>query len=1040
MLEAIPHEWVHGAPSPVPQPIVIPSIPFSDYLQLRIAHRFGVCMGLDFLTSRDFIFRALGQRGEEAWSRRFLTWRLLPHMADHAALLGVNDPTTRDRFALAEMVADRFDQYGHFRPEMIKAWANGKSVFARAEMERELSAERWQRELWRKLRAASGEAHPAERFERLGADADFRSQLVERFPRLLVLGSGVLDPLLVQTLDLLASAGGEVEVHVILPSLEFLGDLRARKALPPVDQSPEAMIAGAGHPLLESMGRQSIGAFLLLGRLDDQYTHWPVPETIGPDRRHLLARLQADIRALRPPAAESRDPADISIRVHSCFGPRREMEVLKDEILRAFQDFPGLRPEDIHVVTPSLEVYAPLVSAALEQGEPPLPVGLMERPAGRGEPRLEAMLSLLEMARGGRYEASWLMELLQLEAVQGALGVLGSDDGVERLRGAIRRSGVTRGLEKGRIGSWEFARDRLIAGRWFGADDGVLYPADSFVLPVAAQLAGDDEGMQGFIDWFAALEETMTTWETPIAAPGWAKRLEDADVRLFDADEDASLALRPHLEFLCNVDGSEVLDAGTMADWLSAESAEAGRRAHVSGRIAFGRLKQLQNIPCRVLAMVGFQEGAFPGQDRPPAWDLLGKAPRIWDRNLRVDDRQLFLDALLTPRDRLIITASARNVRTRKTEPFSSCVDELLRVAVRMGADRESLVVEHRLQPFAADYFASPTAVPRSFSPQFAQVASRLARSSVEKRQPFSAETGATFLGGMGEVSLPQLVAFWQNPARAFLQAQGIRLPRDADDDEALDRAAVTLDGLAAWKLKDAVIAELAVGQGNLPRTEAALRANRGLPPGHLGAAVWRAQRALAEPLGAALREWCGGSEALEVSLADGLTIAGVIPLTRPGDQLLAWQASEFKTPKHFLKPWVVAVFAAAGGRSLPTVLLDPAATERPRERAAIPAEDARAFLHRLVEGFHQGISRPLAYAPETSRVLEKALREKSVKDALATAADAWEKEDWGAAGEGTTTEARWAWRDRDPFEQGEEWCDWARRIAAPLGDWGGLA
>src|SRR4029077_5619533 len=140
----------------------------------------------------------------------------------------------------------------------------------------------------------------------------------------------------------------------LLPSMEFLGDLRTRQTPLVVDQDPETIVSGASHPLLESMGRHAVGTFLLLGQLDEQYTSWPDAGGYAPAEGNLLQRLQGDIRSLKRPERAAHSAADVSIRIHSFFGARREMEILKDEILRAFRDLPDLRPEEIHIVTPSL--------------------------------------------------------------------------------------------------------------------------------------------------------------------------------------------------------------------------------------------------------------------------------------------------------------------------------------------------------------------------------------------------------------------------------------------------------------------------------------------------------------------------------------------------------------------------------------------------------------------------------------------------------------------------------------------------------------
>jgi exonuclease V gamma subunit len=126
----------------------------------------------------------------------------------------------------------------------------------------------------------------------------------------------------------------------------------------------------------------------------------------------------------------------------------------------------------------------------------------------------------------------------------------------------------------------------------------------------------------------------------------------------------------------------------------------------MGGEILLGRLDQLHGLPCRVLAILGLQDGAFPRAARRPAWDLLAYQPERFDSDPRIQDRQWFLDSLLAPKDRLILSAANRSLRTAHDGPLSSVIEELVRVAADTvrptdGWDTlaEQLVVRHRIQP-----------------------------------------------------------------------------------------------------------------------------------------------------------------------------------------------------------------------------------------------------------------------------------------------------------------------------------------------------
>ena len=79
----------------------------------------------------------------------------------------------------------------------------------------------------------------------------------------------------------------------------------------------------------------------------------------------LLGRLQDDLREDRAPGPA---PVDDTVRVHACHGPARQVEVLREVLLRLFAGRPDLEPRDVLVLCPDVETFAPLVPAAFGLG------------------------------------------------------------------------------------------------------------------------------------------------------------------------------------------------------------------------------------------------------------------------------------------------------------------------------------------------------------------------------------------------------------------------------------------------------------------------------------------------------------------------------------------------------------------------------------------------------------------------------------------------------------------------------------------------
>ncbi len=1085
----------HRSGVPPPVPVLVPSPQLSDWLQVRLARDLGLCMGFEFLSpgayfSRHFAADPLADAfadAHAAWSPDRLRWRLLPHVDGAARHLGQPPGRplgSRDRFAFAQVLARQFDRYARHRPDWPERWDRGLPVLpdqAEASSDHARADEAWQRDLWRKLAAEpNASPHPA---RLLGELARAESSVSDRALPLFVLASGPVDPLLLRTLQVLDRRGHDVALFLLLPSLGFLGDLSrrelARRLLatgsgnPPDD--PAAQLPD-GHPLLASLGQQAVGTFKLLEEISPDYAEWPTDPSAGPatpDEPSLLRRLQADIRAQRPPpglpsaptAPDPRpawSPADRSLQVHCCHSPRRELELLRDELRRAFTDLPGLQPDEVLIAVADFDRYAPLADGILRAGSEPLPVRLTSLPAREANPIAVALLALLRLA-AGRRTASELIDLLTLTAVQHRLEVAGEAETVAQLAETLRQSGLTHGLdardrpEGEATGTWRTALDRHLAGVWFGPEPGARDAAGELVHPLAGDLHHHDDAIRRLHAWLVALAGHLRAWESEAPASAWAERLGHAvtDLLACAALDDHAAALRRRLGELAAVPADTPLDTGALVDWLESQLENAtSLRTTMGGEILLGRTDQIHGLPCRVLAILGLEDGAFPRAPHRPAWDLLSPDPKPWDPDLRRQDRQWFLDSVLAPTDRLILCAANRSLRTPHDGPLSSCVEELLRAARETlrfptpdGSGASPLVVNHRLQPFAADYFRPGSPVPRSFDAAAARIAGDLAGAGGGLPPPFYTPGPAT-AAGPAAVTLDDLIRFWRDPARAWLRALQIEIPGEEADDAALDDPPVNLDALGVHAVRRAALGtRLPAAPTPAVIARARLAADRALPPGPLGALVWeRCEREvtpLADALAGLLRH--AATVPIDCALPALPRLTGevlCIDQDPEGTRVLVYRPGPYdRRPGHQFEALLRTLATAAQlDRPVGAIALglDDAG---PRALPAVPPAPARALLAVLGAGYAIGQQRPLCFAPEASDALAAAFAKSGdAATALDRAREVWEREPFGPqpAGEGLAPAALLVWRDTEPFAppHDTEWLHWADAVARPLRAW----
>jgi exodeoxyribonuclease V gamma subunit len=1077
--------------------VLLPSRPLVERVNQALAREQGVAMGCELLLPAAFLERVALHLGMDpmhpSWNAEGMFWRileLLPALAQrHPRRLRDASLDLRSRAALAREVADRFDQYLHFRPDLIKAWDAGcslneylgrrpelKAVFKEGFPETVRRDEAWQMDLWRSLcEALDGHAHPAPRLDAMAARAA-RMPLGDFEPAVEVLSTG---PLPFPILKMLKALGGRVEVRlrVLLPANGYLADIQPRWLQ--WVRNEAADLEAEGNPLVAQMGRQAVESFRGLLDLSEGGQEFEALEEEEAPGASLLARMQSDVRSLCQPDQALR-PVDEtlpgglkplrSLRVHRCYGPRREVETLRDEILRAFKEIEGLRPEDVLILAPDLDLYGPLAEALLAEGaEPRLPLGLAEHRVEQRDPLYKALLSLLSLA-SGRGSLSEALAFLDLPAVHAALGA----EAAQELAGRLKACGLTFGFDAGHrralgagddpTGTWRVGLDRLLAGLLLGAESSAADRDGRPLLPVAGDLGGAGRDLQDGLQWCEDLLGLLLEWQAPATPWVWGGRLERALEGLLRSartrlDASAGLELARALrqageEHACAVP----LDAAAVLDHARSLGADERRRVSaVGGRMALGGLKPLRALPCRVLAIVGLSDAAFPRRGQARAWDLLAALPLPGDRDPRKEDRQLFLDSLLAAADRVILTAPVRSQHTDKLEPLSACVDELLRTALdTLGCgpdEREqwggALVVDQPLQPFSVHAFDGDGGRDHSFDRVALELARRLAAPRAEV--PFAAP-GCVDPGPEAgqDMDLDGLLAFLKDPAKAFLRARGIAPALEAedladDDDEPVDAAVE----LRRWRLDTEALASAFEG-GELFLMER-LGADRLLPLGRLGRLRGGSALEQAAGLAAEVRRFAGGRPQTfpaEAVLDDGRRVQGLLQRSAPGSPSIHWGVDSVEgqsrlgrwkaKPRLLLAAWLKACLAAASGDVHASLLAARPKKEGPPLVLRLPLLEpaqARRHLARLLDLRDRGRSVCPAFAPETSYAVARALRDN--KDALQAAVEAWSGKAF-IDGEGSKPSNALAWRGQDPFSETRfsDWMALAREVWDPLLTW----
>lgn len=1067
-----------------PETILIQSQGMERWLGRELATRLGGFANARFPFPRAFIHEAmdavLGPNPHALlYERATLTWAvaaLFSELQEERAFADVagylrDDAGAVRRLQLAERVAYLFDQYLIYRPKLVLGWEAGRGTDWQALLWRAL-VERYERIEVAGQTLGERRAHFAGRA--LEFERNFTPLFVERgaLPaRVCVVGGASLPPLFLRLLAKLAEC---VEVHLfwLAPTREYMGQAA-------IGEDALAWSGGDVHPLLASLG--GVGAaFQQILEGEVSYVDG-AGDFVEPAPDSVLHALQGDLLANRDRAREggSRLPRpaseDASISLVSCHSPMREVEVLRDRLLALFDEDPSLRPDDVVVMAPRIDTYVPLIEAVFS-GDSADPLAIPYRIADRSErslnPAAEALLRLLDVLRG-RLKASEVLDLLQAEPVRRRFGIEANDlseihrwvhdAGIRWAEDAEHR--VEHGLPAEPANTWRFGLRRLLLGHALADDRQTVFEG---VVPYDALPNDRVELLGSFARLCESLFHSRRLLQRPRSVAGWCECLREVIDSFLAEDPGVAWQLRPLHTALHELEASAQLvgfDEPIALEVISAQLSErleidAASAEFVAGGVTFCAMLPMRSIPFRVVCLLGMSDGEFPRIEQQLGFDKMLERPRVGDRSQRAEDRYLFLETILSARDRLLISYVGRGIQDNQPRPPSVVVAELAaaieQLLVPPGPEAPAYLepVQHPLQPFSPRAFDG--ADPRLAS--FAVAHALGARALIEGQEqvtPFF-PPAAPSMCAEGEqggcLELQELVTFYQNPARALLRKLGIHPDEDVRLVE--DREPVETDALARYLVGSRL---MTAQEELLDAYERAELARGALPLGSPGRVLFEGIAAVAARMRHAAarltRNGAAPPRAIVVPLAgssdEGGAASAASQARRIGELVgvlegLHWAEGENGassaapvrmvsasyarlSPKYELAAWVRHVAGcAAGVPLLETLVLGRGQDDGVlvRRFAALPVERARALLTELVELYALGLSAPLPFFPALSRSFAERMRkakggDDGAAESLLSALerDLQEPNRWNGA-EGIDVHVSWVFRGRRPLRE----------------------
>ncbi len=882
----------------------------------------GVCAGISFRNPHSLIAEITGTVDDDPWSPDAMVWPLLevidesldePWCRTLATHLGHFEQGEEKelrlgrRYAVARRLAGLFASYARQRPQLLVNWLDGSP----GDLDDDL---RWQPDLWRAL-ADRVDAHPPH-IRHTKTIARLQEAKADVPERLSLFGHTRLPSTEIELLQALAT---HHDLHLWLPHPSDDLWRSLTDAHGPIPRHDDTSHRTVGHPLLATLGRdlRELQRALPAGDTDEFLSGADHPDT-------LLGWLQSDIAAntVRP-RGRTHTTADRSMQVHSCHGPARQIDVLREVLLGLLQDDKTLEPRDILVMCPDIETYAPLIIAGFGLGDMikgvhpahHLRVKLADRSLTQINPLLGVASQLLSLA-GGRATSSEVLNLAQAAPVRACFGF--TDDNLEDITRWVRQANIRWGFDREHRqpygvdfiqNTWRFGIDRILAGVAMSDDShawlDTTLPLDD-VSSNRIELAGQ------FAEYIERLQRTVESLTKPQPLSGWLTALTDGIALLTRVDDNdawqTSQMEREFNEILRNAGPRQatLMRLSDIKALLTRSLAGRPTRANFrTGTLTVCTMVPMRSVPHRVVCLVGLDDGVFPRIGVVDGDDALARKPMTGERDIRSEDRQLLLDAIGAATEHLVITYTGANEYSGQPKPPAVPLAELLDILDMTTPEkiRERVVVQHPLQPFDVRNVKRGALVPdEPFS--FDPTVLRAAKVAIAER----AEQPKFISGPLphpppDDVALADLVAFFKDPVKGFFRALDYTLPWDVDGVQ--DAMPVDIDNLEEWTVGDRMLNDILLGMS--PQQAQAAEWRRGtLPPGQLGWQKSKEVRAQVELLASAA-EKCRQEPAeaydVDVDLGTGRRLTGTVSPVF-GNRLVSVTYSKLGG-KHLLQSWI---------------------------------------------------------------------------------------------------------------------------------------
>lgn len=796
------------------------------WLRQQLAQKLGIAANIQFLKPNDAIhllFKKLsGRYLFQAISAHDLNWiifdildeedfkKQFPRIAEY-----YNQPALEGeikRMALAEKIADLFDQYQIYRAPEIERWNENENWESLKSIPNEPD-QLWQKHIWTRAREIAAEnfsdktyigKHILNELENPEAVAKLQQQV----PALYFFGLSLITE---YHLQIIHKVSEYIKIEFLFQNpapWKYWYEDRSEKIvdflkyIKKYDDTEQA----EGNPLLTGWGHLTQNTFKMFFKDDDTLNTLEEIEVIEPQTDSLLHHVQNSIfnNEKKDILFSENLLSDGSITINSCYSPTREVEVLYNYLVHLVEKKQEkLSARDIIVMVSDIDLYGSYIKAVFDNAPYKFNYTIADESYVVSDTISNALFSILSLNEQ-QFTSEKVISLLEFSSIRKQFQI----ENTAFIRHIVDAANIRFGFSGNRehdtdYVSWEYGLDRIMygltmhGGNEFGTGEKSFFPIDL--------VEGFDMfNMVRFVYFVRSLKNNIKSRSQNRSINDWIKYVEQT-LGIFIGEieenpEEDFIHLQNQLKQYNRLESfyQKKVDYEVFKyNFLPTLSGARRSSNFASFGITFCSLIPMRSIPFKVVAVLGMDLGKFPRIGRPVSFDLIEKQRQAGDRDLKGNDKQLFLDTLLSAEKYFYLSYVGQSSKDNETIPPSALVDELVEF-IAANADntdnvRKNFVTKHPLHGFSKKYNTSENPKLYSYLLHSHPEEIKTTAGQIEQAHNFD------------EIPINHLISFLRNPVRAYYQ-KVLNCYYDSEETSLEEIEKFDLNKLEEWYFKDLII------------------------------------------------------------------------------------------------------------------------------------------------------------------------------------------------------------------------------------------